>query len=136
MYDEVIETEESWPPAGTCPAQRTCPWSPGLDAAYSTFAPELAEMASQLKNRTQHHRREAIATSGYFTEPASYSYPWTQISSAGEYCDLLSTHSDHRMLGWDRLAALLTAVADLIDQNGGKLHLAYQTFLYVSRSLT
>lgn len=113
------------------PRPEDLPRPVGLDAAYSSLAPELAEMASQVKNRNQHHRREAIATSGYFTDPESFSYRWTQTLSTAEYSELLSTHSDHRMLGPDRLTALLTAIADVMDENGGTLQLAYETVLYV-----
>lgn len=114
------------------PRPEDLPRPPGLEATYLKLAPELAAVASQVKNRTQRHRREAIATSSYFTEPKSFSYRWTQTLSTAEYCDLLSTHSDHRMLGPDRLTELLTAIADSVDLNGGTLQLAYETVLYVA----
>jgi SAM-dependent methyltransferase len=114
------------------PRPQDLPRPPGLEATYLKLAPELAGIASQVKNRNQRHLREAIATSGYFTEPKSFSYQWTQTLSTAEYCDLLSTHSDHRMLGPDRLTELLTAVADVVDQNGGTLQLAYETVLYLA----
>jgi SAM-dependent methyltransferase len=108
------------------------PRPPGLDAAYQALAPELADVASQVKNRTQEHRYEAIAASELFSEPTPFSYQWTQTLSTAQYCDLLSTHSDHRMLGPQRLTTLLAAVREAIDHSGGIIRLGYETVLYVA----
>jgi hypothetical protein len=40
------------------------------------------------------------------------------------------------MLGMQTLAALLKAVRDELDQNGGTIELAYETVLYVAHKLT
>jgi ubiquinone/menaquinone biosynthesis C-methylase UbiE len=118
------------------PRPETLPRPSGFDAAYRKFAPKLADVASQVKNRTQEHRRQAIVASNLFKEPVSFSYPWTRTLSSADYTDLLSTHSDHRMLGMQTLAALLKAVRDELDQNGGAIELAYETVLYVAHKLT
>jgi hypothetical protein len=118
------------------PRPETLPRPSGFDAAYRKFAPKLADVASQVKNRTQEHRRQAIVASNLFKEPVSFSYPWTRTLSSADYTDLLSTHSDHRMLGTQPLAALLKAVRDELDQNGGAIELAYETVLYVAHKLT
>jgi hypothetical protein len=59
-------------------------------------------------------------------------YPWSRSLRAEEYCDLLSTHSDHVMLGPARLSRLLDAVGRVIDDAGGRLELRYETVLYVA----
>ena len=104
----------------------------GLDEAYRAHAPELLGVASQTRNRTQEHRRAAIASSRWFQDPLSMSYPWSRSLRAEEYCDLLSTHSDHVMLGPARLSRLLDAVGRVIDDAGGRLELRYETVLYVA----
>ncbi len=113
------------------PRPESRPRPPGLEIAYRRLAPGLAG-ASQVKNRGQEHRRRAIAASGLFTKPASFSYCWTRTLSAADYADLLSTHSDHRLLGRQKLGALLTAIRHAIEQGGGTIELEYETVLYVA----
>lgn len=105
----------------------------GLDDAYRVIAPELASTASQVRDRTQEHRRVVIANSGLFAQTASFGYRWSRALTTDEYCDLLATHSDHRLLGPERLATLLKAVAAIVGDAGGVIDLAYETVMYVAR---
>jgi len=114
------------------PRPQDAPRPAGLDAAYRKLAPELVDVASQVVNLTQDHRRAEIARSDHFDEPVTFGYQWTRKLSTTEYCELLSTHSAHRMLGQDRLTSLLAAVSEVIDGNGGVIDLAYETVMYVA----
>ena len=104
-----------------------------LDDVYLRLAPELASGASQVKNRTQNHRRREIAESGYFEQPTSFSYTWERLLSTADYCQLLATHADHRMLGAARLDRLLGAIGECVDSIGGSIRLPYETVMYVAR---
>lgn len=105
----------------------------GLDEAYQRFAPELTEASSQVRNRDPDARRGAIAGSALFSQPESYRYPWSRPLTSVDYCHLLSTHSDHRMLGAGRLDRLLTVVEEVVDADGGTIELAYETVMYVAK---
>lgn len=50
-----------------------------------------------------------------------------------QWLDLLPTHSDHRILPSDQLAALLAAVGEAIDEAGGRFEMRYQTWLAEAR---
>ncbi len=83
-------------------------------------------------NLTQEPRQAEIARSDQFDEPVTFEYQWTRTLSTTEYCELVSTHSAHRMLGRDRLARLLATVDEVVDGNGGAIDLAYETVMYVA----
>jgi ubiquinone/menaquinone biosynthesis C-methylase UbiE len=117
------------------PRPEDSPRPRGLDEAYREFAPELAEVATQARNKDPDHRRREIARSGWFSGPESFSYRWTRVLSSAKYADLLSTHSDHRMLGPDRASKLLAAIRDVLDGHGGSLELSYETVLYFARPM-
>ena len=121
--------------AWNLPRPETLPRPAGLDKAYRANAPELAEAASQVRNRRQDHRRHAVVASKLFREPTDFHYRWTRTLATQEYCNLLATHSDHRMLGPERLQRLLSAVAGRVDAHGGTIELAYETVMYVARRL-
>jgi SAM-dependent methyltransferase len=114
------------------PRPQDSPRPARLDAVYRELAPELVGAASQVVNLTQEPRQTEIARSDHFDEPMTFEYQWTRTLSTTEYCELLSTHSAHRMLGQDRLAKLLAAVNEVIDGNGGAVDLAYETVMYVA----
>ena len=105
----------------------------GIEAAYRAHAPELAEKASQRRDVSAESRRKRIAESSLFEEPVAFSYRSSRSLGAQEYCDLLSTHSDHVILGPDRLARLLDAVRQAVEEAGGTLELQYETVMYVAR---
>jgi len=117
--------------AWNLPRPQTLPRPVGLDEAYRVHAPELADVASQVRDRTQGHRRDAVVASNLFRAPSAFHYPWTRALATHEYCSLLATHSDHRMLGPERLRHLLSAAAESIDAHGGTIELAYETVMYV-----
>lgn len=128
---ELLRTPGWLALAWNLPRPETLPRPAGLDEAYRTHAPELAEVASQVRNRTQDHRRDAVLASGLFGPPSTFRYPWTRALATAEYSSLLATHSDHRMLGPERLQGLLAAVEGVIDHHGGTIDLAYETLMYV-----
>lgn len=105
----------------------------GIDAAYRRHAPELVGRASQVRDKSQEHRKVLIADAPRFAEPEVFSYDWSRTLRSRSYCELLSTHSDHVILGPERLARLLDAIRIAVDGVGGTLELCYETVMYVAR---
>src|SRR5262245_31233344 len=58
---------------------------------------------------------------------------WSQEYTTDEWIDLLQTHSNHRLLPPERLAALLDAVAEAIDADGGIYLGRYRCVLWAAR---
>jgi SAM-dependent methyltransferase len=87
-----------------------------IDAAYEELAPEIAQRGVAGHGRP--HLEQSAADLA-FGPPIERDYPWSQTYSATEWCDLLRTQSDHRMLPRDRLEALLEAVERAIVGHGG-----------------
>jgi SAM-dependent methyltransferase len=58
-------------------------------------------------------------------------YPWSETYTTAGYVELLSTHSDHRMLPADVFARLAEGVEKFIDERGGELRIDYVARLYV-----
>lgn len=127
---EVLDPTGSLALAWNLARPEDLPRPSGLDEAYREHAPELVE-ASQVRNRTQDHRRDTVVASGCFAAADEFRYPFTRSLATAEYCDLLATHSDHRMVGPDRLRRLLSAVGAVIDAHGGTIELKYETLMYV-----
>lgn len=130
----VLRSGGSLAVAWNLPRPGSSPRPPGLDEVYHRLAPELAE-ASQVRNRDPDARRRVIAESGRFAQPEEYRYPWSRSLTSVDYCHLLSTHSDHRMLGPERLERLLSAIGEVVDAYGGTTELAYETVMYVAKKV-
>jgi SAM-dependent methyltransferase len=103
-----------------------------LDQAYQRAVPELTPGES----RPMHPGRwapeplgtnwdEEIGGSDGFERPEVRSYEWRATYTTEEYLRLLQTHSDHIVLADDRRAALLDAVGEVLERNGGGLELDY-----------
>lgn len=100
-----------------------------LDDAYRRHAPELER---SVVNRPVHQLDPDYLTRHGFEPVTRRSYPWTAHYDARSYTELLQTHSDHRMLPAEQLAALLGAVKRAIDGVGGEIVYPYRTTLLYS----
>lgn len=114
------------------------PLRSALDEAYRQAAPEFAPSGpmhplTQREDGAPDWEAEIAATNG-FIAPEVHNFPWRQRYSAGEYTELLSTHSDHVVLKPALRERLLERVADAIEANGGELELAYVTRLCLARA--
>jgi hypothetical protein len=74
----------------------------------------------------------AITASGLFRDVEVRACAWSESFSSSRYVELLSTHSDHRILPEARREALFDAVAGLVDAAGG-ITVEYSTELYLAR---
>ena len=104
-----------------------------IDAVYARHAPSLAGPPTMHWYSEEGPIPELFSASGCFGPVTWRRYPWSQVYSRSEYCDLLRTHSDHRLLPADRLECLLKALSDLIQAHGGGIEVAYDAHLYLAR---
>jgi hypothetical protein len=75
-----------------------------------------------------------IAAAAGFEVPQARRYSWSEIYARDDYLRMLSTHSDHILLGPERLERLLDAVAGVLDRHGGAIELEYATVLWMARA--
>jgi SAM-dependent methyltransferase len=103
-----------------------------LDAIYERHTGRLDDYSILLGHGAAGRIGRAVAAlsaSGHFAAPAVTAYPWERIYTRDEWLDQLPTHSDHHTLPADRLASLLGAVGDAIDDAGGRIAVHYSAWL-------
>jgi SAM-dependent methyltransferase len=109
-----------------------------LDAVYERHAPELMSYGAFPGLRASKEMAsmcEELDTSGLFEPLIQSSYRWTVAYSVEGWLDLLNTHSDHRLLPEARRLVLLDGVAEVLNRRGGAFEMAYETQLYLARTL-
>ncbi|MBA2283469.1 MAG: methyltransferase domain-containing protein [Actinomycetota bacterium] len=97
-----------------------------LSEVYAGY-PELRHPIALGAARAEHRPNEGIDAAGAFGPQRITAYEWSVTHRRDEWLDQLPTHSDHRLLPPERLAALLAAVGDVIDGLGGSITLLYET---------
>lgn len=106
-----------------------------FDGCYERFAPELRDRSLTLgitsaADHTANVQLNQLRSSGCFEEPEIRRYRWGTTYSASEWRELISTHSDHRLLGPERLVPLLDAIEVLIEDDfAGTLPVEYETIV-------
>jgi SAM-dependent methyltransferase len=111
-----------------------------LMAVYERTVPNFAPTPGPMYPATQtppelwgDWRREIDEARG-FEEPQVQAYDWSQDYSTSEYLDVIQTHSDHIVLGPERLTRLLDAVGEVLDAAGGLFTLEYTALLLLARA--
>lgn len=109
-----------------------------LDEVYSRLVPAMREDSAALgtieTDRALSHD-EALAEAGAFATPEAFTYEWVQDYPRERWIELISTHSDHRVLPDADRARLLRAVGEVVDRFGGSIRLHYRTVLTSWRRL-
>ena len=103
-----------------------------LDAVYERHTGRLDDYSILLGHGAAQRISTSVAAvsaSGHFAAPAVTAFPWERTYTRDEWLDQLPTHSDHRTLPADRLAALLGAVGAAIDGAGGRIAVHYTAWL-------
>lgn len=118
------------------------PLRDGLRAAYARVAPDFGPLpgpmhpAGNTPPELWGDWRAEIEQAGGFEAPSTRAYQWRSEYSTSEYLELIQTHSDHIVLGQERLGALLDAVGEVIDRDGGgRLELEYVALLLLARAV-
>jgi SAM-dependent methyltransferase len=109
------------PLLGTAPADRL------IREAYAAHAPEID--ARWIGHNTCDHFLGLFAAAPEFLPAEWREYAWRADYSSAEYLDLMRTHSDHRLLPAEQLSALLGAIREAIDANGGRFTVDYLAVL-------
>jgi SAM-dependent methyltransferase len=76
-----------------------------------------------------------LAAAPGFGATDTRSYAWRKLYTSDSYPQVLRTHSDHIVLGDERLHELVTAIGALVDGHGGTLELGYVTDLWMARAV-
>jgi SAM-dependent methyltransferase len=107
--------------------------------AYARCAPELGN-GSVLLGQRDPSMYQAIADvvrdNDRFTAVSMELFPHEAVYPTDIWLELTVTHSDHRTLPPEQLAALLTALRTEIDRSGGQVPVHYETTLVSGRTVT
>jgi len=79
---------------------------------------------------------QELEESSLFAPVTLREYPWSETYSTARYVELLTTHSDHRMLAPDVFDRLAKGIAALVDDAGGALHIEYVARLHMARPVS
>jgi SAM-dependent methyltransferase len=107
-----------------------------FEEVYRRFAPELANDSGVLGTVNRGGGSGHIAglvRTGLFERPRMRYYEWASRLTRDEWLDQIPTHSDHRLLTPDRLAALSEAVGAAIDALGGEIRVNYNVWMIIAR---
>jgi len=104
-----------------------------IDAVYTRHAPTLVGPPATRWYAEEGPVADLFAASGCFGPVTWRRYPWSRAYSPSEYCDLLRTHSDHRLLPAGQLDALLGALSGVIEAHEGSIEVVYDAHLYLAR---
>lgn len=105
-----------------------------LDEAYQRHAPGLAAVPSQQASTIDGATAD-MEGSGLFGQVTVRDYPGSATLPTERYVELLTTHSNHRLLPPEQRDLLLAAVAEAIDAHGGSIAIDHVTRLFLARRL-
>lgn len=114
------------------------PADAALQRAYDRCAPELGRHSVLLGQRDLSLYgaiADAVRATGRFGPVAMRQFDHHVTYPTERWLELSATHSDHRTLPPDQLAALLGALRTEIDGCGGQVPVRYETTLVTGRSL-
>jgi len=118
---------------GNVPMPPEPPFAEKFADIHARHAPQLSGPPAEAWYLPDGPFAELLRQSEYFEAPAQHCYRWSRKHTAQSYTALLRTLSGYRLLPPKELAALLSAIADAINANGGEFELRYETHLYLAR---
>ncbi len=101
-----------------------------INEAYERFGPEGSGPAIET---AAERSADELDRSDHFDDVGVEEVRWSMTRTTADQVGLMQTHSNHRLLPPERLAALLDAVGSAIDEAGGVLHLDVTTYLVTAR---
>jgi SAM-dependent methyltransferase len=113
-------------------------WWNRTDTARNPLRGELDEVYARLAPDMRHRAygpdevADPVPLAG-FAKVKVRDYRWTRRYAAAEWLDLMRSTSEHRMLGKDREAPLLAAVAEVIDRHGGYFDPPFCTTMWLTQ---
>jgi SAM-dependent methyltransferase len=120
---------------------QSCPLREELSDAYRRVTPDLGGDAGPGPMHPSDRPRdwwadwssELTAAPG-FAAPEPRTFRWRETYTTSSYLEVLRTHSDHIVLGEQRLGELMDAIGAVLDRHGGALPLDYVTELWIARA--
>jgi SAM-dependent methyltransferase len=109
-----------------------------FDDVYARLAPELtgqpsAPAAYERPDEGCQVAEAAFAGNGRFAGVEVRAFQHTRRYSRDQWLDQLPTHSDHRVMPPDQLAAIADAIGAAIDRFGGAFEMRYRTWVVSGR---
>ena len=102
-----------------------------IQQVYESHAPHL-----RLDSRnTRDHFLDLFAGASEFQMAECREYPWHAEYSAGEFVDLIQTHSDHRILPEAQRRAVLDGIRAAIEASGGTYPVDYLAVLCIAHRI-
>ncbi len=125
------------------PDWESCPMRDEVAEAYRRFAPDLgAGVGPGPMHPLARRRREwwadwsaELAAAPGFAPPEARGYRWRETYTTESYLEVLQTHSDHIVLGQDRLGELVAGIGEVLERHGGELPLDYVSELWMARAV-
>jgi SAM-dependent methyltransferase len=106
-----------------------------LDEVYARLAPEMeSSLASEASGHKGAPPTVDPAPEG-FTGAEARTYHHAIRYTTARWVGYLGTHSNHVLLGEEQRTALHRAVAEVIDDHGGELEVAYRCEAWIARRL-
>jgi SAM-dependent methyltransferase len=102
-----------------------------LDEVYARLAPGLGRSSALLRNADDRFEAtaDALRSTRAFSDVAVKVFTQDREYTTKQWLDQLPTHSDHRSLPPDQRHLLLEAVGDVIDEEGGRFVMKYESVL-------
>jgi len=124
------------------PDWEACPIRADVAAAYERVAPDLGAGPGPGPMHPSAQRRQEwwadwaaeLSAAEGFEDPVSRSYRWWETYTTASYLEVISTHSDHIVLGEERLRELVSEVGEVLARHGGTLELEYVTEAWMARA--
>lgn len=112
------------------------PVGDAIAAAYRRWAPDLAAVGSEPDaglRESEQSALDGLDTDDRFAEADVAEVRWTLVRERDEYLELLTTHSNHRLVEPAAHDRLLGAIGEAIDDHGGRIELDVRTTLITAR---
>ena len=113
---------------------------PALDEVYARLAPALSSRTRGVDERsrwtggagTMESAAAELGAAG-FADVRNREFPWEKVYRRDAWLELLSTFSDHHLLPDDQRHALLAALGEAVDAQGGKVTVHYRTHVLLGQ---
>lgn len=89
-----------------------------LDTVYARLAPDLHSRADPAGDRRRQPYADDVRAERRLTDVEQRTYPWHRKEPADDFVERLATHSDHLLLGPQRLAAVRGALRTALIARG------------------
>lgn len=101
-----------------------------VNAVYGRLAPQLTSLGDVQRLE---ERGYADGLRGHFAAVESRTYPWQRTESVDDWVARVGTHSDHLLLGTQRLATVQAALRSALLELGDSVRLTGGTYLILAR---